>query len=254
MSSLYVVSFHAAQPKHIAGRLRDDPVMIKFRMQRITLLSVVLVVALPVLLPYLYPELNDGLFRGTLLLMPNGIEPILQSLGLICSLYLGSIVHYLIQIKGNVATIFSHFIVEFLSLEGFRDHVFAPITEELFYRSILHAILLPVCSIRNFILYSPMFFGIAHIHHGIELYYYRHIDLKMVLVTVVCQFAYTTLFGILANHVFIEYGTVWCPIVIHCVCNLIGFPDLVVVDNNPMYAYGYYALQIAGIVIFTRLL
>lgn len=252
VASLYVVSFHVAKPKHIVGRLRDDPVMIKYRLLRISLLSLGLVVALPMVLSRVYAQLQYSDIMQSFRLHFKW-RPVILSLMLICSLYVGPILHYLVLIRGDVLTIVSGFQEQFLTLEGFRDHLFAPFTEELIYRSIVLAILQPVSDPFKLVICSPLLFGVAHIHHGYELYFHRHIDLGLVLLSVLCQLTYTTLFGILANYVLFKYNSIWCPIVVHSVCNLIGFPDLLV-GNHPVYAYTYYGLLVAGIVIFTALL
>lgn len=252
VASLYVISFHVAKPTYIAGRLRDDPVLIKYRLRRISLLSLGLVAVLPVILATVYPQLQyTDIIKSFRFHFKLG--PVILSLMLICSLYVGPILHYFVLIRGDVLTTVSGFQEEFLTLEGFRDHIFAPVTEELIYRSIVLAILQPVSNPFKLMVYSPLLFGVAHIHHGYELYFHRNINLGLVLISGLCQLTYTTLFGILANYVFFKYGSVWCLITVHSVCNLIGFPELLV-SKHPVYTYAYYGLLVAGIGMFIALL
>ncbi|PSK77464.1 hypothetical protein CJJ07_002728 [Candidozyma auris] len=144
---------------------------------------------------------------------------------------------------------------EYASLWGFRDHVFAPVTEELIYRALVLCILQPVVSSTwALTVYTPMLFGLAHLHHGWSLYK-QGTSLVTVLFTAAFQFLYTTVFGILANRVYLESGNnLWCAIVTHSTCNLGGFPSLEIRKTHARFFYVYLGLLVLGLTIFVKII
>jgi prenyl protein peptidase len=78
---------------------------------------------------------------------------------------------------------------------------------------------------KNIVFTTPLYFGIAHIHH---LYEFRltHAEvpvLPAVLRTIV-QFTYTSFFGFFAAFVYLRTGSVYTAIVAHMFCNWMGLP------------------------------
>ena len=80
---------------------------------------------------------------------------------------------------------------------------------------------------KQTILITPLYFGVAHIHHFYESRLtYPQTPVMGTLFTSLFQFTYTTLFGWYANFVFVRTGSLYSIILIHSFCNWMGFPRL----------------------------
>ncbi|KAG2733685.1 hypothetical protein G9P44_003210 [Scheffersomyces stipitis] len=241
VASSYVAAIYFHQPPQVGGKDRNEPHVIRYRFRRITVLCIVLVLALPWIVQdekYSYMDIirQLGLCPGLSHSMNvwTDIINIVYSFVLIIVLFVGPIFLYLVQPH----ELQDDFINNFTTIHGIRDHIFAPITEELIYRGVILAI--------TQAWYTPYLFGVAHIHHAYHLYKYKGIQLSMVLFNSAFQFVYTSLFGILANHIYIKYNyNLWCPIVVHMMCNLMGFPSLVPEDGE--WQTVYYILLVVGL-------
>jgi prenyl protein peptidase len=104
-------------------------------------------------------------------------------------------------------------------------------------------------SIISIVWIAPLFFGIAHAHHGYTLYkergctkealtsailisctYFSLHNLRRcpkitLSIKLAFQFAYTTVFGWFATWVLLRTGSILTVIVSHALCNYFGFPD-----------------------------
>ncbi|KAL6705415.1 CAAX prenyl protease [Coniothyrium glycines] len=111
---------------------------------------------------------------------------------------------------------------------GYRNLVVGPISEELVWRSFI----IPLHIIAHFsptqiVFLTPLYFGIAHVHH---LYEFRithpEIPLAVAVLRSLFQFTYTSLFGFFAAFVFIRTGNVFICMLAHTFCNWMGLPRL----------------------------
>ncbi|KAI9672137.1 MAG: hypothetical protein M1831_001950 [Alyxoria varia] len=120
---------------------------------------------------------------------------------------------------------------------GMRNYIAGPLTEEIAFRSAilpLHILTnppstlahLPASSAVTLIFLTPLYFGIAHIHHFYEFRLtnpgvptFPHALLRSVL-----QFGYTSVFGWLASFLMLRTGSVWTAVLAHCFCNFMGLP------------------------------
>jgi prenyl protein peptidase len=72
---------------------------------------------------------------------------------------------------------------------------------------------------------TPLYFGIAHLHH---LYEFRitHPEVQMFLAVLrsLFQFTYTSLFGFFATFVYLRTGNVYTCMLAHTFCNWMGLP------------------------------
>ena len=76
---------------------------------------------------------------------------------------------------------------------------------------------------------TPLYFGIAHLHHAWEMYQAGGCTNRArtsALLTSALQFVYTTVFGWYASFLFMRTGTVWAPLLAHVLCNVMGLPRL----------------------------
>ncbi|CAG0912967.1 unnamed protein product [Notodromas monacha] len=105
-----------------------------------------------------------------------------------------------------------------------RNYVVAPFSEELVYRSCLIAMLSKSTRCLRLVMVSPLFFGVAHVHHVIDSVG-KGIPVKTALLMAVFQFGYTTLFGAYSSFLLMRTGHFVSPLIAHAFCNAMGFPD-----------------------------
>ena len=72
---------------------------------------------------------------------------------------------------------------------------------------------------------TPLYFGIAHLHH---LYEFRitHSEVPFIVAVLrsLFQFTYTSLFGFFATFVYLRTGNVYTCMLVHVFCNWMGLP------------------------------
>lgn len=109
---------------------------------------------------------------------------------------------------------------------GWRNYVAGPVTEELLFRSLLVPLhLLTPLSSTRVVLFTPLYFGIAHIHHFYEFVLtHPHTPIAPSIIRSLVQFTYTTIFGWYATFVFIRTGNVVAVTLAHTFCNWAGLP------------------------------
>ncbi|GBF95439.1 hypothetical protein Rsub_08401 [Raphidocelis subcapitata] len=106
-----------------------------------------------------------------------------------------------------------------------RDLLIAPVSEEWVFRACLVPLLwLAGLGRRAVVLFTPLFFGAAHLHHLRELVTVQGLPLRPALASVLFQFAFTTVFGWLATWVFLSTGHAFAPALVHAACNAVGVP------------------------------
>ncbi|KAK0565958.1 CAAX prenyl protease [Tilletia horrida] len=113
---------------------------------------------------------------------------------------------------------------------GLRNYLVGPLTEEIVFRACilnLHHASGSSNTVKIFV--TPLYFGVAHMHHAWETYVKggrtRQALVRGVLQSVF-QFGYTTLFGWYANFVFLRTNSILAPIICHSFCNMMGLPDI----------------------------
>lgn len=258
LASSYVAAIRIGAPAYIAVLDRNDPRVIKHRMRRITILCIVVVAVLPYLLSVVnsYPDYTTaflllGLIPGhmeTPSLRQDMINIAIAGLKM-ALLYCGPIANYVVT--GRIRYISTDFRDAYRTLWGFRDHIFAPVTEEIVYRAGVKSILHSHVSHSALAIFSPLLFGFAHLHHGYHLYFNEKYEFRMVALQVFGQFAYTTVFGLIANRFFLGSGhNLWCAIMAHGICNLIGFPEFEMRQDHPKWFWIYCCLLLVGLIGF----
>lgn len=118
-------------------------------------------------------------------------------------------------------------VVESLSSwQGYRNYVAGPVTEEIIFRSVLIPLhLLAKVSPAKIVFLTPLYFGIAHVHHFYEFTLtHPHTPLAPAVLRTLLQFAYTTLFGWFADFIYLRSGSLYVCIIIHSFCNWVGLP------------------------------
>ena len=157
---------------------------------------------------------------------------ILQPLLLTCILFLGPLYNTIVVDKSlwPVSSLWSEIVTSLSSSIGYRNYIAGPITEELLFRSTIipiHLLSALINSPKKPVFLTPLYFGIAHIHHFYE-FRLSHPDTQLTpaLLRTVFQFAYTTIFGWYAAFIYLRTGSFYAVFVVHAFCNYMGFPRL----------------------------
>ena len=129
------------------------------------------------------------------------------------------------------------------SWTGYRNYIVGPLTEEILFRALIISLHLNTPpapstskgaaqgldnhhpSLRILIFITPLYFGIAHIHHCYEQRLtHPHTPFLPIFLSSLIQFAYTTIFGWYAAFLFLRTGSLWAVVAVHSFCNWMGLP------------------------------
>lgn len=125
-----------------------------------------------------------------------------------------------------------YWVNSFQNILWLRNHVVAPLSEEFTFRACMLPLLLQTYRPLQAILITPVFFGIAHLHHIVERYR-AGMPVKTICIMSALQVMYTSIFGMYSAYLFARTGHFVAPFVAHAFCNHMGFPDIQEVLNQP---------------------
>ncbi|SCV01026.1 LAME_0G13564g1_1 [Lachancea meyersii CBS 8951] len=289
VSVSYIAAIHLWSGNIRAYKIRrDDPRVIKSRLRRVSCISLVNLVLVPWLIsnfsttPFKKVFFSLGLLPGRyvdgdlglVLALQVYLSDILRALKLACILYCGPLLdnslYYLLVPGEGFKSLVQDLKNETLSIWGFRNYVFGPLTEELFFTSMVTNCMLLTqpgsATLTSLLWISPLFFGLAHVHHGWEMHSTGLYGLPQIMATVLLQFTYTTIFGAFTNFVFMRTGrNFWCCVFLHTFANYMGLPQgselAVWLDSNyrstslrsflgSIFKYAYVALLVLGLIGF----
>ncbi|MGH0183358.1 UNVERIFIED_CONTAM: hypothetical protein FKN15_011824 [Acipenser sinensis] len=134
-----------------------------------------------------------------------------------------------------------------------RNQVVAPLTEELVFRACMLPMLAPCAGLSRAIFTCPLFFGVAHFHHVIELLRFRQGTVGGIILSAVFQFSYTAVFGTYTAFIFVRTGHLIGPVLCHSFCNYMGFPALSAALEHPQRA-PIITCYLLGVLLFLLLL
>ncbi|MGH0163367.1 UNVERIFIED_CONTAM: hypothetical protein FKN15_044079 [Acipenser sinensis] len=134
-----------------------------------------------------------------------------------------------------------------------RNQVVAPLTEELVFRACMLPMLAPCAGLSRAIFTCPLFFGVAHFHHVIELLRFRQGTVGGIILSAVFQFSYTAVFGTYTAFIFVRTGHLIGPVLCHSFCNYMGFPALSAALEHPQRA-PIMTCYLLGVLLFLLLL
>jgi prenyl protein peptidase len=251
-----------ARLKERDEKWRDDPDVIKARLAAVGFATLLCCLGVAGIVGLYVGDIDNntwitlessiarlGLTFDGISLWPYFVTPILF-LGPIYTQYLSQALPFQQgwSIQHNVIPIF-------LSWQGVRNYVFAPITEELVFRAcVLSVYQLSGASMTRMIFLSPMSFGAAHIHHAWDIFnrYGRTAAAaRRALLTTLFQFMYTSLFGSYCCYLFIRTGSVFPPIIAHSFCNVMGLPQIgAELQQWPQKKFAIIAAYLIGIASF----
>lgn len=222
---------------------RDDPRVIRKRMKNVTIVCILNLILVPMAhalisgnLTYTEAFLNIGLvpgyYRDDRWDLSSYTIDVIKVLSLVALLYVGPLSDLILYyITNRKASPLQDFKDELLSIWGLRNYIFAPITEEIFYTSMLLNTYLVAnvtekSHLTTMLVQPSMFFSIAHIHHAYEATLVGNFSIISIVLNTMFQMLYTTLFGAFTNFVYLKTGgNLWACILAHTLCNLLGFPN-----------------------------
>lgn len=224
---IYVIPFYLSRSTRPSPTLnRDAPSVIRARIRTVTVACVAASSAtfcLLVVTAKLTPV--DALhFMGW---WPVQLTDVVKCCALTFLLFLGPLFEKLLVDRRLDDLRRGRKIVETLkSWQGYRNYVAGPITEEVIFRSVLVPVhLLAKVSSTKIVFLTPLYFGIAHVHHFYEFTLtHPHTPLLPALLRSVFQFGYTTLFGWMADFIYLRTGSIYACVLIHTFCNWVGLP------------------------------
>lgn len=267
VGSLYLL------PKKIRKLNHEDDVQVKARFIPIVIVSILSPISL------LFWKKNDGEasssinkdigseIKGNSLLDLIGlksfplINPVILPLCLFITLFAGPLVDLsLTYLNNSRATKGPGFMKYFFpnipdsTPKQIRNILLAPFAEELVFRGCMGTLLLAAgIKPSNIICISPMFFGVAHLHHCYGMVFHQGIPISKALTVSLAQFTYTSLFGALEMYIYLRTGNLIPVFIAHSWCNLLGLPDLSFTQEYHMnYKYRKYIglAYIFGLSIF----
>lgn len=252
-SLLFVLNLYLLVPKSIRKLSRDDTRQIKWRMCSV-LITIIFNLAV---YPFFFCE-NDKVHDDN-----EHVKTLGSILGFggwtwrqtflpFCHalvLYIGPIVTSILRrlalfrltkrrsnthkLRTNVQVTFLQKISRSFTWPKIRNYLIAPLAEEVTFRS---CIITPFLHLEEFengrisltaiSWCTPLFFGIAHLHHALQNVKEKNCRVKIVILTSVFQFLYTTVFGAYASFCFIKTGSLLGVIMLHSFCNFMGLPSL----------------------------
>ncbi|ORY97723.1 hypothetical protein BCR43DRAFT_490250 [Syncephalastrum racemosum] len=234
-ASLYVGGFYVFRTAH-PNLSRNDPAVITERIKAVLAAS-----ALTALLVWLstsntYPLYERlGLGFGT-------VQGLLSPLLLVAVLFLGPLVHLGFERSLPFQKGFNwrdQLQDTFGTVVGLRNYVVGPATEEWVFRACVITVLHEAQYSHAYLIFaSPVYFGLAHLHHAWEKYRQGGSTteaLRAAIFSSAFQFTYTTLFGWFVSFVFLRLGRLWPVILCHSFCNMMGFPDMGDVRHRPAW-------------------
>ncbi|WVO17667.1 hypothetical protein L204_105364 [Cryptococcus depauperatus] len=245
---------------------RDHPLTIKRRMKAAATSTLLSIGGIYGVVQYLGNYTMMGAIEPTLKYLglpsrfspPERLSPYLLApiimLGPLYAMYLNNDIPF-ISWKRSGDTWFGMLRREW-GLVEFRNYIVGPVTEELVFRStILAAYLLDGFSLKSLVFGTPLWFGIAHAHHGFETYKRngrtREAAIRAVVASIF-QLTYTTLFGWFASFLYLKTGSVMPPLTAHIYCNVMGiYLPTSAIRSNPHRVFLIWGAYLTGIVGFS---
>ena len=221
LASAYVFSLYLWRT---ANTDRDNPETIKRRFISVLAVCAVSPVFLWLISSPVGPSSGHSLFQLLGVKLTGFVTAVFAPLALTMVLFLGPLA---LQYQEGYLLLYAdpHFWIEaFKDVYWLRSHVMAPLTEEFIFRACMLALLIPCLGSVKAILFAPLVFGIAHLHHAYEMISQGR-SLKEAAIICTFQFVYTTIFGVYSGYLFVKTGHVMSVIIVHAFCNHMGFPD-----------------------------
>ncbi|KAF2462670.1 Abi-domain-containing protein [Lindgomyces ingoldianus] len=224
---IYIVPFYLSPATRPSPQLsRDAPSSIRARVRAVTF-SCLMSLALTIYVLYDYGKAPPQEILRLLGVWPVSLLDTAKTMLLVTILFAGPLFEAGIVDGGVKDWVRGKRLYEELSSWiGYRNFVVGPISEELIWRALIIPLhILAHVSGKKIIFLTPLYFGIAHVHH---LYEFRlthpHFPMHLAVLRSLFQFSYTSLFGFFVSFVFLRTGNLLSLILTHTFCNWMGLP------------------------------
>ncbi|KAL8908205.1 MAG: hypothetical protein Q9207_000926 [Kuettlingeria erythrocarpa] len=226
---LYVLPFYLSSITRPSPNLsRDAPSVIRARI-RLVSVSVSVSAFVTIYVLAVYAEASGPEMLRLLGWYPIGIVEVFKSFLLTALLFSGPLFERAAVERGWRDWAGGRTVNETLSSWiGWRNYIAGPVTEEILFRSLLVPLhLLTPLSPTRVVLLTPLYFGIAHIHHFYEFVLtHPHTPWAPSIIRALIQFTYTTIFGWYATFIFVRTGDLVSVTLVHSFCNWAGLPRI----------------------------
>ena len=255
MASVYVGSLYLWRKEN--RYKRDDPKVIKRRFVSVSLSSVISLLILFLLGEHTSEsKYNLANWIGFCFDSPwYMLKSTMITLFLTIILFFGPLVQFMTNYTDNNNNITSYLFYDLKwrsrNLSFWRNYLISPFTEEFVFRSCMLPLLVPKLRLTTSIFVTPLFFGLAHLHHIIEGLKTNTGSFSHLLVQHLFQFSYTYVFGVYSSYLFLRTGCFFTSFVCHSFCNLMGFPHLDELVNGHLSRDGKLAVAACYFVGFT---
>ncbi|KAJ7055590.1 hypothetical protein C8F01DRAFT_1158689 [Mycena amicta] len=229
---------------------RDEPQVIRARLAGVSVACAISCVVVHRLVSPAGSFSDAATMKALGFTLPRSVYPCLQTPLLFLGPLYAALLQYFLRPRSG-----GGFFRGLYSWIGFRNYIWAPLTEEIVFRSCVLAVYTMSGAARwKMVAFAPLVFGLAHVHHGIDVFNRfgrTRAALKRAVITALFQSAYTTLFGAHASFLFLRTRSILPPLTAHIFCNIMGLPQLAVeVKQLPEYKKSIYAAYVFGIVLF----
>uniref|UniRef100_A0A0K0G405 CAAX prenyl protease 2 n=1 Tax=Strongyloides venezuelensis TaxID=75913 RepID=A0A0K0G405_STRVS len=136
-----------------------------------------------------------------------------------------------------------------------RNVVFAPVSEELAFRACCIPLLIHCFDKSTIVFILPLGFSLCHLHHILDDTR-KGSSVINALLARLFQCSYSYLFGVYAAFLFLRTGNVISPIISHAICNCLGLPSIIDINEYPDASPKIilYCCHIFGLIMFIYLL
>ncbi|KAJ4985974.1 prenyl proteinase rce1 [Stagonosporopsis vannaccii] len=223
---IYVLPFYLSSATRPSPTLtRDAPSSIRARTRAVTFSTITCTIITAL---YLYQhDVSAYKLLHLFGVWPISVLDIVRGMLLVCILFAGPLFENgivdgewkdWIKFRGVHETLSSWI--------GYRNFVVGPVSEEIVWRSLMVPLhLLAHFTEKQIVFLTPLYFGIAHVHHLYE-FHITHPEVPMLMASLrsLFQFTYTSLFGFFATFLYLRTGNVYTCILAHTFCNWMGLP------------------------------
>lgn len=237
--------------KRIPGANRNDPLEIKRRIKNIGITCLI------------WTTLLYIIFQDTTKAGPN----VFTWIGIQLSLYnyIGILSISALTIVFYTGPLYQSFFTDEgsseLGIMAVRAYIFAPIYEELIFRSCSITVLLAGgWGLYQSVLLGCLSFGLSHLYHLVEAFRAPKHARNIMVMSTLFQSCFTSVFGFYTGFLFVTTGSLYGTILVHSFCNYMGLPDISFMrENSPSFRYRWhiliaYIVGIAGFIILVQVM
>lgn len=252
LSSYVLVMYISPQDRPDGSYLqnRNNPSVMRRRMLKISGMTAVDLLVVYIYLKLYRVEAPFKLMGIAIEINTETLRKMINTLILFVLLFIGPLSNQIFIEKVNPLT---DFYQEVSTIQGFRNYIFGPISEEIVYRACCLAVYSPIVSDwHSVIVYSPLLFAVAHLNHGWDLYLSGQYQITQIAMSLLLQMSYTWLFGVLANKILVSQENIYSCILVHSFCNYMGLPDITP-QGPKWWKFCYWSLLCLGVYTFVLL-